>query len=316
MSDFLINEPKPESTAISSIEYKDFPSLYQSANQAAIQMQRYHFCLHWLYLSFLIIGSGFAAFAVMIPDAFSTPIYGAIVVILTIGIVINFGSRVLRHDEKWFGCRAIAESTKNAAWRFMMKATPFDDDATVNKTFASKIREIRNNRQSSLDSLAQYKTEDARLISDFMTNVRGKGMEERKEYYLEFRLRDQRTWYAEKAGYNSVRAAGWFYATTGLQLLAVIFAIIQLASSWSLNLVSILMTCAAASIAWSRMKRYGELAQSYIMVAHELEELEAISSSVTQESEFCQFVNDVEYAISREHTMWCVRREVVADSNN
>ena len=64
------------------------------------------------------------------------------------------------------------------------------------------------------------------------------------------------------------------------------------------------------------MKRHSELARNYSVAAQELGELETISPSVTQESEFCQFVTDVEYAISREHTMWCLRREVVVNEND
>ena len=172
MPDPLVNEHESTNSGIPPIDDKDFPSLYQRANQAAIQMQRYHFCLHLLYLFFLILGSGGAVFASMIPEAFTTWFYGGIVIVLIIGVAINLGSRVLRHDEKWFECRAIAESTKTAAWRFMMKATPFDD-STVEEIFISKIREIRNYRQSGLDSLARYKPLDAKPISDFMTNVRG-----------------------------------------------------------------------------------------------------------------------------------------------
>ena len=316
MSDIHSNEPEPKSRAIPSIEHEDFPRLYQSADLAAIKMQRYHFFLHLFYLSFLIIGSGLAAFSAMIPDTFSTKFHCAIVFILLIGFAINLGSRVFRHDEKWFACRAIAESTKNATWRFMMKAAPFDDDASVEKTFTSKIKEIRNDKQSSIDSLAPFITMDSVPISDVMSNIRGKRVEERKEYYLAYRVRDQKTWYSKKASYNSKRKGYWLATTMALQVCAVVFSIIQFSSSWSVNLVPILMTCTAASIAWSRMRRYGELAQSYTMVAFELEDLEGISSDVTQESEFCQFVNDVEYAISREHTLWCVRREVVAHQNN
>ena len=316
MSDPSMNEHKPINSGLPSIDDKDFPSLYQSADQAAIQMQRYYFYFHWLYFCFLILGSGGAAFAAMIPEAFSTWFHGGIAIVLTVGIVINFGSRVLKHDEKWFECRAIAESTKNATWRFMMKATPFEDDSTAEETFISKIREIRDHRHSGLNSLAPHKNLEAKLISDFMKNVRRKSLEDRKEYYLEFRLRDQKTWYSRKADYNSRNKSHWLTITMGLQGLAIISSIMRFILSWSVNLVPILMTCAAASIAWSRMKRHSELTQSYTMVTHEFEELEVTASSVTQEPEFCKFVNDVEYAISREHTIWCVRRDVTVNPNS
>ena len=61
MSDFQTNQSKSESTLIPPVEDTDFPSLYQSANKAAIQMQRKCFALRRWHLVFLILGSGGAA---------------------------------------------------------------------------------------------------------------------------------------------------------------------------------------------------------------------------------------------------------------
>ena len=58
------------------------------------------------------------------------------------------------------------------------------------------------------------------------------------------------------------------------------------------------------------MKRHNELAQTYGLAAQELEELESITVSLTEEGKFLQIVEQVEEAISREHTMWCARRDV------
>lgn len=237
--------------------------------------------------------------------------------ILLIGFVINIISHVLKYDEKWFNCRAIAESVKTATWRFMMKATPFEEDSLSEEIFISKISEIKRYKQSALTTLVAYQDSEAELISNFMRDMRDKNMEERRKHYLKLRVIDQKIWYTKKASYNTKTKDRWFYVTIGMQFLAIALAIIQITVTiFPLNLVSILMTCAAAAIAWSQMKRHSELAQSYSIAAQELVELEARFSSATQEPEFCQLVNDVEYAISREHTMWCVRREVVINQNS
>jgi len=317
MSNSQTDQFKSESIVIPPIEDKDFPSLYQGADKAAIQMQRICFCFRLWHLVFLILGSGVGAIATMIPEDFTAWFYVSMVIILLIGFVINIVARVLKYDEKWFNCRAIAESVKTATWRFMMKATPFEEDDLCEKTFISKISEIKNHKQSALRTLTPYQDSEAPFISNFMRNVRSKNTEERRNHYLKSRLSDQKTWYTKKASYNTKLADRWFYATTGLQFLAIVLAIIQAAGTTiPLNLVPILMTCATAAIAWSQMKRHGELAQSYSIAAQELGELEARFSSSTQESDFCQLVNDVEYAISREHTMWCVRREVIINQNS
>ena len=40
---------------------------------------------------------------------------------------MNLVTHSRRDDKVWFDCRAIAESTKTATWRYMMKTTPFEE---------------------------------------------------------------------------------------------------------------------------------------------------------------------------------------------
>ena len=328
MSDSSISKHKPTNFDIPSIDDKDFPSLYQSADKAAIEIRRKYFCFRLWHLVCLILGSvvavlgpripeTFLAWLQINPETFLAWLQISIAGILVVGVLINIIPRVRKYDETWFECRAIAESTKTAAWRFMMKASPFEEDSTAEETFISKVSEIRKGRASILRTLVQYQNPDTQLITKVMKEIRQKDIENQKSRYLSSRLLNQKNWYWKKSYSNSIIESRLFYTTMVLQFFAIISAIIQcVLSMWSVNLVPILMTLAAALIAWNQMKRHSELAQSYALMAQELEELETGYSSLTQESDFCKFVNDVEYAISREHTMWCVRREVAADPNN
>ena len=317
MSGSSKNEHKSACNSISSIEKKHLSSLYQSADQAAIERRRRYFCFRLWHLAFLILGSIVAVLGPIIPEKFLAWFQISIAVILVVGVFINIISRVLKHEETWFECRAIAESAKTAAWRFMMKASPFEEDSTAEEAFTSKVSEIRKGRSSILIILGQYQNQNTQLITQFMKEMRQKSIEDRKNKYLSSRLLDQKNWYWKESYSYSTIGSRLFYAIIGLQFCAIIFAIIQcVLSMWPINMVPVLMTFAAALIAWNQMKRHSELAQSYALMAQELEELETGHSSLTQESDFCKFVNDVEYAISREHTMWCVRREVATNPNN
>jgi anti-sigma-K factor RskA len=62
--------------------------------------------------------------------------------------------------------------------------------------------------------------------------------------------------------------------------------------------------------AWSQMKRNDELAQSYALAAQELEEIETLTKNQASEKAFSQLVEQAENSISREHTLWCARRDV------
>ena len=308
MSDVLKKQQEPEP---SSIEDQHFPSLYQSADQASLSAQRRYIRFHLWHFICLILGSMGAALATIFP-VITTFIHIILAVILVIGIFLTLVSRVRRDAEVWFDCRAIAESTKTATWRFMMKAAPFKEDSTAEQSFIGKLREIRKARPSSPKDLAQSLDANAQALSEFMKDIRRKSVDDRRNLYLKSRLRDQKVWYSNKATFNSRKENCWFWTVVVLQILAVTFAIIWAClSGLPVNVVPLLMTCAASAVAWSQMKRYSELAQSYFLAAQELGDQEAIASNITKEDDFLALVEQVEETISREHTMWCARRDVI-----
>ena len=301
-------EPVP-----ASIEDQYFPALYQSADQASLSAQRRYLWLQKCHIGCLIFGSVGAALAAIVPVSAVKWTYIIWAIILVIGVVLTLVSHVRRDDKVWFDCRAIAESTKTATWRFMMKAAPFKEDSTAEQSFIERLKEIRKARPSSPKDLAHSLDPDSQALSKFVSDMRRKSVDERRDMYLESRLRDQKIWYSNKATFNSRKENCWFWTVVVLQVLAIVLAIIWAASSsLPVNVVPLLMTCAASAIAWSQMKRYGELTQSYSLAAQELGEQEAIASNIKEEDDLLTFVEQVEETISREHTMWCARRDVVA----
>ena len=309
MSSGVMNQRAPVSTGIEDLH---FPSLYQSADQASLLAQRRYLRFYLLHLICLLLGSVGAALATIIPAVAATWTYIVLAIVLVIGVVLTWVSRVRRDDKVWFDCRAIAESTKTATWRFMMKAEPFKDDSRVMQAFIEKLRLIRKARPSCPKDLVESLDANAQSISDFMKGMRLNSLNERRNLYLESRLRDQKTWYLKKAKFNSRKESCWLWAVVTLQILAVAFAIVRVASSgFPVNVVPFMMTCAVSAIAWSQMKRYGELVQTYSLAAQELGEQESIASDIEEETGFLKLVEQVEETISREHTMWCARRDVV-----
>jgi hypothetical protein len=94
-------------------------------------------------------------------------------------------------------------------------------------------------------------------------------------------------------------------------MLAVALAVIQAVSGgMKINVVPVITTCAAAFAAWGQMKRHDELAQSYAMATQELEGLASLANGQANAADFVQFIEQTENSISREHTMWCARRDV------
>lgn len=291
------------------MQTEHYPGLFQGADTASASAQETYFRLQRLHIGSLVVAGIISAFT---PLVTGNVIYATMAIVLTLGLLVFWITRSRQDDKAWFDCRAIAESAKTATWRFMMSAPPFQNDESLDQHFISELQEIRETRPDCQKYLARTMVTSAPVITDFMRQVRTLSFEDRKRIYVEQRLREQKSWYSHKAALNARVGARWFWMTAGLQGVAVTMAIIQaVVGGLGLNIVPILTTCAAAVAAWNQMKRHDELAKTYALASQELSELEAITSSLGIENDFPQLVEQIEEAISREHTMWCARRDIL-----
>jgi len=300
-----------QKTSLLAMSNQDYPGLFQGADAAAASAQKTYFLLQRIYLGSLIVSGMIGMFTSIFTGGGLTWTYTSMAIVLAMGLLVLWIGRSRQDDNAWFDCRAVAESVKTATWRFMMIAPPFQNNDAIDKRFVSELQEIRNARQECQQYLANVVAASNPAITAFMRKVRGSAFDDRKLFYIKQRLLDQKSWYSRKADLNACRGDRWFWGTAGLQGTAVVMAIIQ-ASTGGLgfNIVPVLITCAAVVAAWNQMKRHDELKKTYSLASQELGELEAIASNLVSESDFPQLVEQVEEAISREHTMWCARRDV------
>jgi hypothetical protein len=300
-----------------SMSNEHYPGLFQGADAVSVSAQKTYFLLQWAHLGSLVLGSVVAASTVLAPGMMHAWLYAASAIVLALGLLIFWIGRSRQDDKAWFDCRAIAESVKTVTWRFMMRVPPFESEDRVGERFVAALREIRQAIPGAEAHLVGAEGADACPITDFMRQARSLPVGERKQFYIENRLRNQKSWYSRKGSVNASYGVRWFWTTACLQALAITIAIIQAAAGGlGFNLVPILTTCAAAVAAWNQMKRHDELKKTYALASQELAELEAIASGLTTDSVFPQLVEQVEEAVSREHTMWCARRDVPLRRNN
>ena len=293
------------------ISEENYPSLYRFANAASLKTQDTYLLLHKVYLGSLVLGSTTSAFTAIGSPTVNTCLYTGLAVVLVVGLLILWAMRARQDEKIWFDGRAVAESVKTATWRFMMRAQPFHEDSSAETLFLADLKEIREARPQLGKHLAAVMNADGSAITDFMKEKRTSSFEDRRSFYANARILDQKTWYAKKARWNVATGTKWFWTIALLQVAIVTLAIVQAASGGlGINPTPIVTTCAAAMAAWSQMKRHDELAQSYALAAQELEEIETIASKQMSEEEFAQLVEQAENSISREHTMWCARRDV------
>ena len=281
------------------------PALYESADKIAKDSQSVFCWLFGMNLVFLTIAVALSVFYVASVEFIYCQIF---VLFSSLGITILLGYQL--PEKTWYGGRALAESTKTMAWRFMMKAEPFNvDDTKSSELFLEKLKKlIRDNKEITSKSVASLGKKE---ITDEMKSVRASKMADRKTYYLNNRIINQLDWYKSKSAFNQKRAKQFFYLIILVTLLAIAFSIFRIsnptAEQWPTD---VYIGIASALLGWNQAKKFRELSASYAQTAYEINLIKAQSAQVKTEKDFSIFVSDAENAFSREHVQWLARRDI------
>jgi len=224
--------------------------------------------------------------------------------------IATFVVKLMKYEDTWYVGRAVAESTKTRAWRFMMAAPPYpvlDPDGQSRKQFIDDMKEITGERGDVTFSISL----DPKLpeISDEMTKLRHSSLADRLAAYIECRVADQRTWYAKKSKMSIAaesKAFGWM---CGAQIAAIVVSLYAIYDNQPTSgSVGVLASVSAAVLAWMQVKKYQETGKAYEIASEELGFAESLAKDISTEDQLSDFVIDTESAISREHTLCVARR--------
>jgi hypothetical protein len=303
----------PEVTAQPGLEVSaaDYPALFQAADRASLSAQRRHLLFTSAILLSLVIAAGLGALSGVIHSA-KTAFAVASTALVSISFVLTAIRRALKPEKLWYGGRAVSESAKSMAWRYMAGAEPYSinlQGGDADKHFIADLKSmVKNPDELAVGFGSQFS--DRPQISPRMLEVRSLALEQRKQIYVSQRIADQRSWYGRKAK-KSQAAENWYFVvilvSQAFALAAGAYMISAPDSKW--NLVGVFSSLASALVAWLQVRQHEELAQSYAVAALELGFIEEQSQHITSEPEFSAFVGDAENAISREHTLWIARRD-------
>ncbi len=105
------------------METQDYPALYAAADGAAAKAQGHFY--RWLAVNLISLTAapGLSAFAE----------HGSLGVVLQlVALIIGFGCTIyletFQPQRRWYRARALAESVKTLAWRYAMRAAPFEGE--------------------------------------------------------------------------------------------------------------------------------------------------------------------------------------------
>ena len=293
------------------IKDEDLPALYNAADKASTTAQARYIALFRLNLLLLVLGAVLTAVSFQSGSAKATSVtIAGILFILSLLVAAAIG--VKRYEKTWYGGRAIAESVKTLAWKYMTGAEPYEIPLTsreADERFARDLSAVLAQRKN-LSGALRGGLSNSPQITDKMRLIRELKTDERKAIYLTQRIENQQHWYTEKATTNQTKEWQWFILILAAQGLAAASAFVLVRwPTLQVRLAGVFATLAAGSIAWLQVKRHQELAQSYNLAAQELGLIAVNARYVSTEEELSKFVSNAESAVSREHTMWVARRD-------
>ena len=287
------------------IEEKNFPALSQAADKASLDAQCiYYFALR-CYLILLIVAAFVSFFW---PKDVYGALSSAILFLIALGILIWL--KVQKPEDTWYNGRAVAESIKTRTWRWMMKAEPYENNASEKQTqkeFLSDLKTIlRQNR--SLSSSLEWNPDLGEAISHEMKVIRSLSLSERLGIYKSERVDNQSIWYSKKSQFNKRRSKQWFIVSIILHMAAVFMLLYRIKEPGTSLPIEVIATAASAVLTWLQTKKHNELNSSYSLAAHEIVIIKSESASISTENQLSDFVVNSEAAFSREHTQWTARK--------
>lgn len=287
------------------MQEQDFPALYRSADDLSRSSQRHFFWALRGHLITLVMA------AVLSMTGISHWGVAALQLLALLGALgCSIYLFAMRPDRLWYAGRAVAESIKTITWRYVCRAEPFQGDDSMSRSgFRETLKQIVEQNKEVCQSLTEHL--DEVQLTPVMEQMRSRSLEERRETYSTFRIKDQLTWYAKKAAFNRRRSKAFFWILISINATAVVCSVFRIAYPtqpfWPTD---VFVAAAASLLSWMQAKRFSELAASYALAAHEIGFIKEQSMNSNTDAKFSIFVGDAENAFSREHTQWVARKDV------
>src|SRR5690606_34815118 len=133
----------------------------------------------------------------------------------------------------------------------------------VRRRFLERLKEL-SNEFKDLNKTLDANILSLPIISPKMESIRNLSAMERKEYYINERIIEQKKWYSDKAEFNKRKYDMWFVVIILAQFLSLVSIIVLIKNptlDW--NLVGLFTTISAAAISWLQLKQHQELKQAY-----------------------------------------------------
>jgi hypothetical protein len=284
----------------------EFPNIFEKADSKSLSSQNSFTRLNMGILILLVVSTFVSS--IQIDNGWISLISSFL---LIISLILTIWIMHFQPEKTWYDGRAIAESAKSLTWKFVTGTKPFSHKLKSSDAEEKLIKNLKQiiGQKKEFFQLIGEEFAEGEQITDSMRKLRKLDFKDKVEYYSTNRLENQRAWYYKKSKENRKNKNWSFFAIITFQVLAIIALALDFYEIIDFT-VTPLMACMASSfIAWLQLKRFQELTESYGITATELNLIKSKVKHIKDESDFEDFVDDAETAISREHTLWLARRD-------
>ena len=232
----------------------DLPQMYRNASDKSGEAQKIF--LFWNVVNYIALALGALVVALKkwIPYA---PVISA--VLLAAGAALTFSLRKSRLEQRWYRCRAVAESVKTLSWRYMMCAAPYNH--TLDLEAASRL--LNNVLHQIANEEPEAEAPEATEVTEKMQAMRSRLVIERLKAYMDLRIGKQKKWYSKESKKNAKKAEIFLYIAAGTQVLALIFSLLLIPYETELpDLVGVFSAVSASFLAWMQLKRHEEIGRA------------------------------------------------------
>jgi len=284
----------------------DYPNIFKKADSKSLSSQN-SFTRFNLGILFLLVLSTIIS-SIQIDNGWTS--LGSSI-LLVISLILTIWIMYFQPEKTWYDGRAIAESTKSLTWKFITGTKPFGHKLKSSDAEEKLIKNLKQiiGQKKEFFQLIGEEFGEGEQITNSMRKLRKLDFQEKVVYYSTNRLEDQRDWYYKKSKENRKNKNFTFFAIITFQVLAIIALISDFSKIIDFTITPLMACMASSFIAWLQLKRFQELTESYGITATELNLIKSKVKHIKDESDFENFVDDAETAISREHTLWLARRD-------
>src|ERR1035438_4959533 len=122
--------PEATSQPNLTVAEADYPALYLAADNASRLAQKRHLRFTAIILSALVLSAALGTFSGIF-HSISKLLAVASGAGAAISFIVTSVRKAMRPDRLWYSGRAVAESAKSLAWRYMTGADPYPDRKSV-----------------------------------------------------------------------------------------------------------------------------------------------------------------------------------------